>query len=78
MLENLKNIFLLKSADKCIKSNNYDLALEKLNLLVNKEYKCRNQTNHQRQYQAIIKARHNGTKLVFEYHIRYISGYHRI
>lgn len=39
MLDNLKYLMCLKSVDKCIAENNYDLALEKLNYLIKEEYK---------------------------------------
>ena len=39
MLDNIKHIICLKSVDKDISDKNFDLALEKLNFLVNEEYK---------------------------------------
>ena len=39
MLENIKNLVYLKTIDKLIAENNYDLALEKLNYLIAQEYK---------------------------------------
>lgn len=39
MLDNIKYLMCLKSVDKCILENNFDLALEKLNYLINEEYR---------------------------------------
>lgn len=39
MLDNIKYLMCLKSVDKCISENQFDLALEKLNFLVKEEYK---------------------------------------
>ena len=39
MLDNIKYLMCLKSVDKYIAENNYDLALEKLNYLIKEEYK---------------------------------------
>lgn len=39
MLDNLKSLICLKSVDKDIAENNYDLALEKLNNLIREEFK---------------------------------------
>lgn len=39
MLDNIKCLVCLKSIDKCIAENNFDLALEKLNYLIKQEYK---------------------------------------
>lgn len=39
MLENIKNLVYLKTIDRLIAENNYDLALEKLNYLIAQEYK---------------------------------------
>jgi len=39
MLENIKNYFIFNYADKCIKDKKYDLAMEKLNFLVNQGYR---------------------------------------
>ena len=39
MLDNIKYLMCLKSVDKNIFENNFDLALEKLNYLIREEYK---------------------------------------
>ena len=39
MLDNIKYLMCLKSVDKCISENQFDLALEKLNFLIKEEYK---------------------------------------
>jgi len=39
MLENIKNLFIFNYVDKCISDKNYDLALEKLNMLIEEGYK---------------------------------------
>ena len=39
MLDNIKYLMCLKSVDKCISENQFDLALERLNFLVKEEYK---------------------------------------
>ena len=39
MLDNIKHLMCLKSVDKNILENNFDLALEKLNYLIREEYK---------------------------------------
>ncbi len=39
MLDNIKYLMFLKSVDKYIAENNYDLALERLNFLIKEEYK---------------------------------------
>ena len=39
MLENIKDYLTFNYVDKCIADKNYDLALEKLNMLAEKEYK---------------------------------------
>ena len=39
MLDNIKYLVCLKTIDKLISENNYDLALEKLNYLIGQEYK---------------------------------------
>ena len=39
MLDNIKNFLTFNIVDKCITDKDYDLALEKLNLLVEREYK---------------------------------------
>lgn len=39
MLDNIKYLMCLKSVDKLISENNFDLALEKLNYLINEEFK---------------------------------------
>ena len=39
MLEDIKNYLTFNYVDKCIADKNFDLALEKLNMLVEKEYK---------------------------------------
>ena len=39
MLDNIKHLMCLKSVDKNIYENNFDLALEKLNYLIKEEYK---------------------------------------
>ena len=39
MLDNIKYLMCLKSVDKYIAENNYDLALEKLNYLIKEEYR---------------------------------------
>ena len=39
MLDDIKNYLTFNYVDKCIGDRNYDLALDKLNLLVKEEYK---------------------------------------
>lgn len=39
MLDNIKYLMCLKSVDKCISENQFDLALERLNFLIKEEYK---------------------------------------
>ena len=39
MLDNIKYLMCLKSVDKCIAENQFDIALEKLNFLIKEEYK---------------------------------------
>ena len=39
MLDNIKYLMSLKSIDKCIAENQFDIALEKLNFLIKEEYK---------------------------------------
>lgn len=39
MLDNIKYLMCLKSVDKLVSENNFDLALEKLNYLINEEFK---------------------------------------
>ena len=39
MLDNIKYLVCIKTIDKLISENNYDLALEKLNYLIAQEYK---------------------------------------
>ena len=39
MLDNIKYLVCLKSVDKCIAEQNYDLALEKLNYLIKEEFR---------------------------------------
>lgn len=39
MLDNIKHIICLKSIDRDISEKNFELALEKLNQLINQEYK---------------------------------------
>ena len=39
MLDNIKYLVCIKTIDKLILEKNYDLALEKLNYLIAKEYK---------------------------------------
>lgn len=38
MLDNIKYLIMLKTADKCIASNKFDIALEKLNFLIRQDF----------------------------------------